>query len=113
MLGLHKLSDRLELSLLNFQNTPKVIYANILSQKITAKRIEQSSHYYRIADRIKYFEKVFDMLDKEKCKIIIDFDPNKVGDISLHNTKYILYVRMPEGYFLLTLGIAREKKIYP
>lgn len=113
LLGLHKLTDQQVLLIDKPQNTPAKIYDRILNQEITVKTIETSTHYHKIENRIKYFEKIFDTLDKSKCKIIIDFDPSKIENCSLRNTKYILYVRMPEGYFLFTLGDARNKKIYP
>lgn len=113
LLGLHKLKDQQLLVIRKPQNDAAKIYEKILNQEIPSKIVEQSTNYWRIENRIKYFEKIFDTLDKDKCKIIIDFDPSKVGDSSLKNTKYILYVRMPEGYFLFTLGIVRNSKIYP
>lgn len=113
LFGLHKLKDQQTLVIKKPQNDAAKIYEKILNQEITAKTVEQSVHYSKIENRIKYFEKIFDTLDKDKCKIIIDFDPTKVGDSSLKYTKYILYVRMPEGYFLFTLGMVRNNKIYP
>ena len=113
LFGLHKLKDQQTLVIKKPQNDAAKIYEKILNKEIDTKVVEQSVHYVKIENRIKYFEKIFDTLDKDKCKIIIDFDPKKAGDSSLKNTKYILYVRMPEGYFLFTLGIARNNKIYP
>lgn len=89
------------------------LYIKILNQEIPPSIVEQSVHYNKIENRIKYFDKIFETLDKDKCKIIIDFDPIKVGDSTLTNTKYILYVRMPEGYFLFTLVMVRKNKVYP
>lgn len=71
-------------------------------------------HYPKIADRIRYFEHIFDVLDKSKCKIIIDFDASKVQKCKLRDTKYILYLEISRrNYFLLTLGEARRNIIYP
>ncbi len=110
LLGLHKLKDLPRL--LNLK--PKNVYAKILSGEISAEFIEKSVHYPKIADRIKYFEHIFDVLNKEKCKIIIDFDSSKVQNCKLSDTKYILYFEiLRRNYFLLTLGQARRNIIYP
>lgn len=113
LFGLHKLRDQQVLIVKKPDNDATAIYEKILKQEIPPSVIEQSVHYNKVENRIKYFDKIFDTLDKDKCKIIIDFDPTKVGDSALINTKYILYVRMPEGYFLFTLGMVRGEKVYP
>lgn len=113
LFGLHKLRDQQVLIVKKPDNDATAIYEKILKQEIPPSVVEQSVHYSKIENRIKYFDKIFDTLDKDKCKIIIDFDPAKVGDSTLRNTKYILYVRMPGGYFLFTLGMVRGKKVYP
>lgn len=113
LLGLHKLTDKQILNTKDSRNDPVEIYEKILSGEITPGFVEQSANYYKIENRIKYFEKIFDTLDKNKCKIIIDFDSSKIENCSLKKTKYILYVRMPEGYFLFTLGMVRKNRIYP
>ena len=113
LLGLHKLTDQQVLVIKKPGNEADVIYEKILNQEIPASVIEKSVHYYKIENRIKYFERIFDVLDKNKSKIIVDFDYTKLEHSELVNTKYILYSRIPEGYFLFTLGESRNTKIYP
>ncbi len=114
LLGLHKLTDLPQLIIDKKINTATKIYSKILDGDISCKTIESSAHYSKIADRITYFEKILEVLDSKKCKIIIDFDATKIKDCKLTETKYILYVQLADKtYFLLTLGEARENKIYP
>ena len=67
LLGLHKLKDQQLLVIRKPQNDAAKIYEKILNQEIPSKIVEQSTNYWRIENRIKYFEKIFDTLDKDKC----------------------------------------------
>ena len=114
LIGLHKLSDLNSLK----SNNPTTVYKDILNGNISVETIENSSFYYKIADRIAHFEKIADMLDKEKSKIIIDFNRELINGTELINTKYILYRDISlysndlSGYANLTIG-ERQNKIYP
>ena len=77
-----------------------------------ANEIKNSVFYNRIEDRISYFERIFDMLDVNKSKIIVDYDKSIVSNSKLHNTKYILYREIKSSYLLLTIG-DRGKGEYP
>ncbi len=111
LIGLHKLKDIRQLS--GDSVAPDRIYKDILSGSISVKTIENSSYYTKIADRIEHFEKIADMLDKDKCKIIIDFDASVVqGGTDLLKTKYILYRLVNLSYANLTIG-EDEKGPYP
>lgn len=113
-MGLHKLSDLRRLK----SENPAKVFKDILSGNISVETIESSSFYYKIADRIEHFEKIADMLDKEKSKIIIDFNRELINGTELINTKYILYRDISlynddlSGYANLTIG-ERQNKIYP
>lgn len=108
--GLHKLSDVRQLSTKG-ASTSK-IYKDILTEKISVKSIESSAFYSKISNRIRYFEYIADMFDKEKSKIIIDFNPDLLGKTELKNTKYILFRHLNSGYLNLTLG-ETQKSVYP
>ena len=114
LMGLHKLNDVRLLKI----NSYNKIYKDILSGIISVKTIENSAFYYKIADRVEHFGKITDMLDKEKSKIIIDFNRELIGGTELINTKYILYRDIAlydeekSGYANLTIG-ERQEKIYP
>lgn len=108
--GLHKLTDIRRL--FGLKTSYDNIYKNILSGKINYQSIEKSIFYERIKNRIEYFETITDMLNKDKSKIIIDFDRNLVDGTELINTKYILYRIISDGYANLTIG-ENQSKIYP
>ncbi len=102
LIGLHKLVDIKQLTDANV--SPDKIFKDILSGRISVETIEKSVFYDRIRDRVKYFEKITDMLDKYKSKIIIDFDPELVEGTELKNTEYILFRHLSSGYANLTIG---------
>lgn len=102
LIGLHKLTDVRQLTDINTSHDK--IYKDIVSGEISVKTIENSAFYSRISDRVKYFEKITDMLDKHKSKIIIDFDPELIEGTELKNTEYILYRHLSSGYANLTIG---------
>lgn len=109
LLGLEKLSD-----IAQFKNlSPRKIYKDILSGKITQQIIQNSKHFNLIADRINFFYTINSLLDIQKSnKIIVDFDHTKLNFRSkLNNTKYILYRREDENVCHLTIG--KQDKLYP
>lgn len=110
LIGLHKLVDIKQLTDAN--TSPDKIFKDILSGRISVEAIEKSAFYNRISDRVKYFEKITDMLDKHKSKIIIDFDPALVEGTELKNTEYILYRHLNSGYANLTIG-EKNGSTYP
>lgn len=110
LLGLSKLTDVENLSL--NRNTAEDIYKKILKGDITSRMIENSSFYHKIKNRIVNFQNILDLLNIEKCKIIIDFDKSLLDKTNLVNTVYILYRHKNDGYVHLTLGDKGEG-IYP
>ncbi len=114
LLGLHKLTDVRDV----WNGKPARVFNNILNGYISVDKIENSAKYYIISNRVKHFEKTTDMLDKEKSKIIIDFNRDLVSGTDLINTKYILYRDISlydegiGGYANLTIG-EKQNKIYP
>ncbi len=101
LIGLHKLVD---LNVLK-KKSANLLFDEILNGTIKPSFIESSVKYYLIKNRIKYFENIFDLLNKEKTKVIVDFDKTLIsGETQLDNTKYILYKIKDGGYFLLTIG---------
>ncbi len=110
LLGLGKLTDIENLNLK--KNSPEDIYKKILNGTITQKMIESSSFYHKIENRIVNFQSILDLLNIEKCKIIIDFDKNLLDKTNLINTVYILFKHKKDGYVHLTLG-DKGKGIYP
>ena len=100
LLGLEKLKDVEQL----VSSNPVVVFDKIVSGKITQENLQKSSFYPKISDRIKYFQDLQNMLDPNKCKVVVDFDKSMVDDTKLRNTKYILYVHREEGYVLFTIG---------
>ena len=110
LLGLGKLKDIEELNI--EKNKADKIYKDILSGDISIEKIENSVFYYKILNRVENFQNITDLLDIDKCKIIIDFDRNLLDDTNLINTKYILFKHKNDGYIHLTLG-DKGKGIYP
>lgn len=110
LIGLHKLTDIRQLT--DNSVSPDKLYKDILNGRKSSAIIEKSAFYSRISDRIKHFERIADMLDKEKSKIIIDFDPELIEGTELKNTKYILYRHLKSGYANLTLG-EKDSFVYP
>lgn len=110
LIGLHKLKDVKQLT--EHHNSLDNIYKDILSGRISVQTIENSVFYSQIKDRVEYFEKITDMLDKHKSKIIIDFDPKLIEGTELKNTEYILYRHLNSGYANLTIG-KRNGNTYP
>ncbi len=108
LLGLGKLKD---IEQLQTQAQGK-IYKDILNGDISHSLICNSSKYSRIEDRIQHFEEITNMLDADKCKIIIDFDPTLVPNTELKNTEYVLYRHIKNGYAHFTIG-SKGHKIYP
>ena len=56
LFGLHKLKDQQTLVIKKPQNDAAKIYEKILNKEIDTKVVEQSVHYVKIENRIKYFE---------------------------------------------------------
>lgn len=110
LIGLHKLKDIRQL--VDGSLSLNKIYKNLLSGELSSAVIEKSAFYHKISSRIEHFEKILEMLDKNKSKIIIDFDPELVEGTELLNTKYILYKHLGSGYANLTLGENKDS-IYP
>lgn len=110
LIGLHKLKDIRQL--VDGSLSLNKIYKNILSGELSTAVIEKSALYHKISSRVEHFEKISDMLDKNKSKIIIDFDPELIECTELQNTKYILYRHLESGYANLTLG-EDKGSIYP
>lgn len=110
LIGLHKLKDIRQL--VDGSLSLNKIYKNILSGELSSELIEKSVFYNKISSRIENFEKISDTLDKNKSKIIIDFDPALVEGTELKNTKYILFRHLDSGYANLTLG-ENKNSIYP
>lgn len=108
LLGLEKLKD---IEQLQTQSKAR-IYEDILSGDLSHRRICNSSKFNHIENRILHFQEITDMLDVEKCKIIIDFDPTLVPGTDLKNTEYILYRHIKNGYAHFTLG-NKGNGIYP
>lgn len=108
LLGLGKLKD---IEQLQTQAQGK-IYKDILNGDISHSLICNSSKYSRIEDRIQHFEEITNMLDADKCKIIIDFDSKLVPNTELKNTEYILYRPIKNGYAHFTIG-NKGHGVYP
>jgi len=106
LLGLHKLADLPQIKNIS----AAMIYKNILYNRITNKDIGKSKHIDKIADRLKYFNSIPELLNS---KIIIDYNDELVANSKLNKTKYILFKRTPpDGYIHLSLG-SNGNKIYP
>lgn len=107
LLGLEKIHDVNQLRILSKRN----VFRQLLNGKLKSTTISSSVDYPKIENRVKNFEKILNLLNINKTKIIIDFDPSKVSDTKLHNTKFILYNREKCGYCHLTIGYI--KYYYP
>lgn len=110
LIGLHKLTDIRQIT--NKNTSSAKVYKDILLGQISVKTIEKSEFYSRISSRVEYFEKISDMLDKCKSKIIIDFNPELIEGTDLENTIYILYRHLNSGYANMTIG-EKDNFIYP
>lgn len=109
LMGLHKLTDKAELSKDN--NTTDVIYKKILRGLIKPSVVTDSVNYYKISSRIENFENIIELLDVKKTKIIIDFDYTLINECDLKNTEYILYRHENDSYKMLTIG--KKSYLYP
>lgn len=111
LLGLGKLTDISELNLKN--NYADIVFKKILKGEISPQKISKSCFYHKIEKRVLYFDKITDMLNPDKCKIIIDFDKSLVSNgTNLKFTKYILYIHKNDDYIFFTLG-EKNNGIYP
>ncbi|MGN0468469.1 MAG: PBECR4 domain-containing protein [Acutalibacteraceae bacterium] len=110
LLGLHKLKDISELN--TKSNSAAKIYKNILSGKLSVDKIQNSGFYNMIEKRVENFQEIKNMLNADKCKIIVDFDSRLVSDTELKKTKYILYRHKGGGYVHFTMGF-KGNGIYP
>ena len=90
----------------------RAIFEQILKRKIPLKTIEEHKNYFRIINRVKYFERINKLLDRQHSKIIIDFDYDLVSDTKLLKTVFIFYAHEKSGYTHLTIG-KNNTKYYP
>ena len=81
-----------------------LIFKKILQKEISPQIIKNHKKYGMIANRIKYFERIGDLLDKEQSKVIINFDCNLVPTTKLFNTVFIFFAHEESGYTHLTIG---------
>ena len=108
ILGLEKLNGLYE-----FNNKSKnLVYKEIKSGNIPASKIENHRNYRKIENRIKYFDRIVGLLNKEHSKLIIEFDPSIVGNTKLLNTKYMFYAHERSGYTHFTVA-QKEGMFYP
>lgn len=108
LLGLGKLTDVEQLQ----TQSQAAIFKDILTGDLSHNLICNSSKFSRIENRILHFQEITDMLNADKCKIIIDFNAGLVPYSELKNTEYILYRHIGNGYTHFTLG-NKGKGIYP
>lgn len=105
LLGLQKLFD---VSLLS--ETAKNVYNLVSDQKITDKHIRESIYFNKIEERLLYFYLIPELL---KSKIIVEFNssfcPFEKYNTKLKNTKYILYKKIPNTYFVAHLTLSEDK----
>lgn len=108
MIGLEKLSN-----LNDFNGLGKSrIFKKLLKKEISLKNIENHKDYHKISNRIKYFEQIDKLLDKQHSKIIINFDNSLVSNTKLLRTVFMFYAHEKSGYTHLTIGKEKEK-YYP
>ena len=87
IIGLHKLDD------ITVFNNSSLLF-NLVHDKTISQKIEKSVKYFLIEPRIKHFEEIKNIFDKNQCEFIIDFNKDLVrGETELKNTKYLLYKR--------------------
>lgn len=108
LIGLHKLTDLK----LTKQYSSNMLFKKILRGEISESQIKSSVKYYKIYNRIHYFENILDMLNNNKTKIIINYNKSLVENSYLVNTKYILYKTTDNNYLMLTIG-DKGKGEYP
>lgn len=106
LIGLHYLEDTKEVNSKIETNSPKRIFKNIISNKITQESIEKSKQYYKIKERVENFL-LFDNVIN--CKIIIDFDYTKVPHTKI-TSKYLLYTKSNGKYIILGLRYSNNTK---
>lgn len=98
LLGLEKLIDIPALSSMS----ATAVFKKLLDDEKLVAAMHRSHHFDKIADRLKYFHFINDLLHS---KIIIDFDPSLVqGGTYLRSTDYILYLKKHGGYINFTIG---------
>lgn len=108
LIGLGKLNDASY-----FKGKSKdLIFKKILKKEIPLESIEKHKNYCKIINRVKYFERIDKLLDKQRSKIIIDFDCDLVSDTKLLKTVFMFYAHEKNGYTHLTIG-KDNTKYYP
>ena len=91
IIGLHKLDD------ITVFNNSSLLF-NLVHDKTISQKIEKSVKYFLIEPRIKHFEEIKNIFDKNQCEFIIDFNKDLVrGETELKNTKYLLYKRLDKN----------------
>ena len=100
LIGLEKLNN-----ISAFKGQSKVlIFKKLLKRQMPLKHIESHRDYPKIVNRIKFFERIDKLLDKQHSKIIIEFDSDLVQNTKLLKTVFIFYAHERSGYTHLTIG---------
>lgn len=115
LVGYHYLTD-----LYDIANPPygkKRFYRQLKNRKITEAEIAKSVLYAHIAERVRFFGYIEEIVSATECKIIVEFDKKKAdSDIE---AKFFLYKRNgnslkqePVTYYALFIGYDAEETAY-
>lgn len=97
LLGLHKLKD-----IPGLQGTSGGrIYQMLSEGELTYDTLRRSKYYDRIAPRLERFHLLPLLFFGQ---VIVDFDSAKLEQTDLRKTRYIFFLRQPDGIVHLTLG---------
>lgn len=107
LLGLHYLDDMPDIK--NAKNKSGLV-KKLLKDPRLFSRIQRSSHFEKIRDRIEKFPIIVDMLISDRCKIIIDFDKSLLPATSI-KSEFLLYKTEDYKCYHI-LGIASVKNFY-
>ena len=100
LIGLEKLNN-----LSAFKGQSKtVIFKKFLKRQMPLKHIEGHRDYPKIANRIRLFDRIDKLLDKQHSKLIIEFDSDLVENTKLLKTVFIFFAHERSGYTHLTIG---------
>lgn len=110
LLGLHYLTDIPNIS--NAKNKAGIV-KRMLKDQSTAKQIQQSSHFYKIQERVNTFYKVSEMLLSDKCEIIVDFDKTLLPSCKLLSDFLLYKTEDYNTYYILGLSPDGNGLYYP
>lgn len=113
LLGLHKLKDIRDFSLLETKSgQAKILYRNIKNKKLKYSDIEKSVHFDEIKDRIETFTEIKDLLFE---KVIIQFNPKLIN--SNLKSNMIFYSKKNNIYLHLCIynkgGVTYPESFFP